>query len=415
MKTSVILAMLLATTATGAAAKVEIAATSAASAAAQAAETNADAAKAALAEARSLLTTAAKASGRPAYSAANAVKFKASDNVFLKSALAVDFTYRAATVTLPLFEGRSPTNKPVWYIVTEASDFEVAKTLGVNYAPKLARAAGTPGAQEVTVKNGIVQFRGDVDFSPEFEITAGDPPGYFPPKSFNPGAVADAEWSSIAVMPSGVVLNLQLVQNDTGGHDRMKAIDLKKRTVTMSLLDGFHDGKQYYYHLVTDVSADLPAVLEQGVYAPRLGKIPTFGKSRPQDDSALLGFSPVLNGATQKGSGEDQGFGTAIANGGIDPINVFPIPPRNDDPALENNYSPLWDAHVSEWTPAAIKAGKVRRITSLDDLKSLIASGDVTSAFISPAGPGNPYVGGLRSTQVTINCPVIAQPDLPPQ
>ena len=39
----------------------------------------------------------------------------------------------------------------------------------------------------------------------------------------------------------------------------------------------------------------------------------------------------------------------------------------------------------------------------------------LTSAEINPPGPGNPYVGGLRPTKAIINCPVIAQPDLPPQ
>jgi hypothetical protein len=80
------------------------------------------------------------------------------------------------------------------------------------------------------------------------------------------------------------------------------------------------------------------------------------------------------NGRTDKGSGEDQGFSTALANG-IDPINVFPIGPDNDNRSRENNYSPLWDAHVSMWTQAAIDAGKVHRIHSMDEQKSLIAKG----------------------------------------
>jgi hypothetical protein len=112
--------------------------------------------------------------------------------------------------------------------------------------------------------------------------------------------------------------------------------------------------------------------------------------------------------------GEDQGFSTALANG-IDPINVFPIGPDNDNRSRENNYSPLWDAHVSMWTQAAIDAGKVHRIHSMDEQKSLIREGLLTSASINPPGPGNPYVGGLRPTQAIINCPVIAHPDLPPQ
>ena len=370
-------------------------------------------AAAARSEATALAATAAKESGRPVYTPATGVKFKASDNVFLQSALAVDFTYRKATVTLPLYRGQSPRDEDVYYIITDASDFEVARRMGINYSPKMAKAAGTPGAQAVTLSNGVMRFKGNVDFSPEYEVTPGDAPTYFPPKSFKPGAKGDAEWSSMAVLPSGVVLNVQMVQNASGAHDRLKAIDLEKRTVTLSLLDGFHAGKQYYYHLVTDVSADLPAVLEKGVFTPRLAQVPGYGKSMPSDSSALLGFSPVLNGGTDSSSGKDQGFSTSLHNGGIDPINVFPIPPRNEDASRNNNYSPLWDAHVSMWTPAAVKDGKVKRIRSLDELKGLIKAGLVTSAMINPPGPGNPYLGGLRSTQAIINCPVVAQPDLP--
>ena len=245
-----------------------------------------------------------------------------------------------------------------------------------------------------------------------FKKLSDPPPVYFPPKVANPGGVGDANWSPVVVLPSGLVLNAQQVHNPTGSHTRVKAIDLVKHTVTLSILDGVQGGRQYYYHLVTDASAKVPAVLEKGVYSPRLGKVPAFGKSLPSDDSALLAFSPVLNGKTVEGSGDDQGFSTALHNG-IDPINVFPIPPDNDDQT--NNYSPLWDAHVSEWTPAAIKADKVHRIHSLAEQKRLIDEGYLTSAFINPPGPGNPYVGGLRPTQAIIDCPVIAQPELAPQ
>jgi len=368
----------------------------------------------ALTEMAALQTTMARESGRAAYSPGKGVKFKASDNVFVKSVLALDFTYRAATATLPLYRGRAPGGGDVFYIITDASDFEVARQMGINYAPKMAKV-GTAGAQAVTLAGGVMQFKGNVDFAPVYQVTPGPAPTYFPPKSFKPGAVGDAEWSSMAVLPSGTVLNVQMVQNASGKHDRLTAIDIKTRTATMSLLDGFHAGKQYYYHLVTDVSADLPAVLEKGVFTPRLAKVPAFGKSRPGDNSALLGFSPVLNGMTVKGSGQDQGFSTSLANGGIDPINVFPIPPRNNDKSTNNNYSPLWDAHVNMWTPAAVKAGKVKRIRSLGELERLIKAGLVTDAMINPPGAGNAFVAGLRSPKAIINCPVIAQPDLPPQ
>jgi len=309
----------------------------------------------ALKDASAIQTAESKETGQPAYSPGHGVNFKPSAHVFVKSALAVDFTYRNASVTLPLFRGLSPLGKNVFYIITDASDFEVARRMRINYAPKLAAAKGSPGVQNVALQDGIMKFAGNVDFSSKYQLVAGDPPGYFPPKVANPGGVADDQWSSIVVLPSGLVLNAQLVQNDSGTHDRVKAIDTEARTVTLSILDGVQGGKQYFYHLVTDASATVPAVLEKGVFAPKLAKIPQFGESLPAEESALLGFSPVLNGRTDKGSGEDQGLSTALANG-VDPINVFPIGPDNDKGSRENNYSPLWDAHVSMcagfWTPA---------------------------------------------------------------
>jgi hypothetical protein len=371
--------------------------------------------QASMEEARALLNDVAQASGRPAYTPANGVRFKASDNVFVKSALAIDFTYRKANVTLPLFKGMSPKGQPVWYIITDASDFNVARAMGINYAPKMSMAAGTPGAMAVTLANGVMRFPGDVDFSPVYHVTPGDAPTYFPPKSFRPGAVGDAEWSSMAVLPSGLVLNVQMVQNASGPHDRLLGIDPARRTATLSLLDGFHDGKQYYYHLVTDVSADLPAVLEKGVFTPRLAGVPAPGKSLPGEASARLGFSPVLNGKTDIRSRDDQGFSTSLRNGGIDPINIFPIPPMNNNRSRSNNYSPLWDIHVNMWTPAAVAAGRVKRIRSFAELNRLVRAGHVTSAMISPPAPGNRFIAGLRPTGPIVNCPVIAQPNLPPQ
>jgi len=365
------------------------------------------AAKSTIADATALLAAQARDSGRPAFTPATAVRFAAEDNVYLKSALAIDLTYGSATVTLPLFKGYAPDGSEVHYILTEASDFAFARRMGLNFAPKLAAARGSAGAQVATIRDGRLQFRGNVDFSPEYKVAPGSPSA-FPPSVAVPGAVADADWSSIVSLPSGIVLNAQIVHNASGGHDRMKAIDLKRMTVTLSILDGFQNGRQYFYHLVTDASADVPSVIEKGVYAPRLAMLPTFGKSMAGDGSALLGFAPVANGITDVSTGQAQGFAASLANGGIDPINVFPIAPANDDPSLSNNYSPLWDAHVMVWTDAAIKAGKVRRIVSFDDIAALVKLGYVTSA--APDGPGNPYVAGLNPLKVIINCPVIAHP-----
>src|SRR6516164_665715 len=110
----------------------------------------------ALKEARAIQTAESKETGQPAYSPGHGVNFKPSDHVFVKSALAVDFSYRNASVTLPLFRGLSPPGKDVFYIITEASDFEVARRMGINYAPKLAEAIGSPGVQNVTLRDGIM-------------------------------------------------------------------------------------------------------------------------------------------------------------------------------------------------------------------------------------------------------------------
>jgi hypothetical protein len=363
-------------------------------------------------EAAALIKFEARESHRPAYNPDAPSKFKPSDHVFVQSALALDFTYRKASVVLPLFRGLDSSGNSVYYILTDASDYDFARTMGINYAPKLRKAAGGLGAQTATIKDGLITFQGKVDFSPVYKVVPGSP-NPFPPTVADPGAVADADWSSIIVLPSGIVINAQIVDNKTGTHDRLLNVDLKNRTVKLSILDGVEGGKQYFYHLVTDVSASLPSVLEKGVFAPRLAMLPAFGKSEPSDDSALLGFSPNANGITTINSGQEQGFAASLANGGIDPINVFPLGPENDNSSDSNNYSPLWDAHISAWTPKAMQEGKVHRILSMDEQKQLIAEGYLTSATGDASSPTNAFVGGLHPSDAIINCPVIAHPELP--
>ncbi|MCS3871557.1 hypothetical protein J3D55_004473 [Chryseobacterium ginsenosidimutans] len=360
-------------------------------------------------EAKQLLETSAQEGGREMYTPGNGVNFKVEDSVYVKSALAINIAKTNANVTLPLFKGIAPNGHSVYYIITEASDFNVAKQMGVNFSPKLVHAIDTGGDQKVTIKDGHMVFKGSVDFSPTRSVEAGDAPDYFPPKQIATGALADAEWSSIVVLPSGLVLNAQLVSGDGGNHDRLLAIDIPKMTVTLSILDGFRGGKEYFFHLVTDASAEIASVLEQGVLATRLDKIPAYGSSLPSDKSALLGFSPNANGITDILDPQAQGFSYSLRNNGVDPINVFPIAPYNDNNSTQNNYSPLWDAHVSVWTDKAFAEGKVRRITSIKDQKALIADGYLTSAATD--GAVNEYTG-LKPLRIIINCPVIAHPNI---
>ena len=344
-------------------------------------------------------------------SARRGERFTAEQNVFIKSTLALDNLEDPdlANATLPMFKGIGPDgNDDVYFIVTEAANFYVAKLLGINYAPKMIFGRDTEGSQEVTLERGRLKFKGAVDFSPERVLVAGDGPSAFPPSVAEPGAVADDEWSSLVVLPSGSVLNVQVVANNTGLHDRVISIDQKRRTVTLQLLDGFQGGDQFYYHLVTDSSDPVAATIELGVYAPRLAKLPRFGESNVFDESALLGFSPNMNGETGADNPERQGLNSTIVDDDRDPINVFPLDPDNDKQFF-NNYSPMWDAHLSMWTDEAIEAGKRRRITSFTDLRELVDAGLVVSFMGSP-GIENGFVAGLRATEAIINCPVVCQP-----
>jgi hypothetical protein len=119
-----------------------------------------------------------------------------------------------------------------------------------------------------------------------------------------------------------------------------------------------------------------------------------------------LGFSPTANGETGVNNPERQGLNSTILDA-LAPINTFPLDPDNGDP--DNNYSPMWDAHINVWTPEAIDAGERRRITSFEDLEQLIADGLVTDAPTNTGAP-NAFVAGLKPSNAIINCPVIAQP-----
>jgi hypothetical protein len=337
-------------------------------------------------------------------------KFSAAQNVFFPSALAVD--YKAKHVTLPLYKGIGPSGNDTYFIITEGADFEVAKKMGLNFAPKLVNGRGTSGSQQVTLQNGMIRFKGDVDFSPVRTLAPGPFPNTFPPSVAIPGSVGDAEYSPLIVLPSGSVMSASIVANSTGNHDHLVSIDYTAGTVVFELLDGFEGGEQYYFHLVTESSDMAAATIERGTYTPRLANLPEFGKSMPSDNSALLGFAPTANGETGANNPERQGLNSTILDGNaFDPLNVFPLDPENNK-RENNNYSPMWDAHIYVWTDAAIQAGKRRRVKSMDDLKQLFTEGSVVNAPPNTGDP-NPLVAGLMPSKAIINCPVIAQPKNP--
>jgi len=376
-------------------------------------------------EAQALMDALAAMGGTP-FDAATATQYPAEANIFIPSVTGVDLNLASdanpsgPTARIPMFEGRDLAGNPVDYVITEASDQAVATMMGLIWAPRMTSAAAGPGAQLVTVDNGIMVFPGTVDFSFTRSVTAGDPNATegpnsitrseFPPAAIQPGAVADDEWSSLVVLPSGLVLNAQLVANASGIHDRIPDsgqddqsnpnLDRVNRFVVMQLLDGWQGDERYYFHFVTDASVPDAASIELGVFAPRVGLIPTAGVF---PEGARLGFSPNVNGIFEGPNGS-QGLNVSSTDQTIDPVNVFPIDP--DDPT----YSPMWDVHLNMWTSEAIDNNERRVITSTEDLQSLIDAGLIEN-FFGNSGPSNPLIAGLMPTGAIINCPVIMQPE----
>ena len=374
----------------------------------------------ALEEARTIVELGAAEAGRAVSDFNGADRsFPAEYSNFLPSVISLDNLDdpSLASARLPIYEGVGPSGEPTYFIVTEATSIALAQEYGAIVSPKLRYGAlpvAEAAAQYVDVMNGRIYFKGDVDFSPERIVTPGSP-NPFPPAFVQPGAVGDDEYSSLVVLPSGEVINAQIIANATGVHDRINEINIDERWAEFQLLDGWEGGERFYYHLVTDASDPGPAAIELGVYAPRMANLPTFGNSELDPETVLLGFSPNVNGLTIAFDGADdmnrQGLGSTIVDNDLDPVNIFPFDPDNTI-EVGNNYSPMWDAHLNMWTDEAINGpnGDQRRaITSFEDLFDLIDQGLVTSFSGSP-GIENPFVNGLRASHAVINCPVICHP-----
>ncbi|SHJ61167.1 hypothetical protein [Aquimarina spongiae] len=383
----------------------------------------------------SLLLESIREDGGIPYDADNpALTFTDAQNVFLPSVLGIDFRVDRSvvpagpTARFPMFRGWETTpNGPreLYYVITEASDREMARDLGVIFAPRMAAAVGSGGEQNATfTDDGRLVFEGSVDFSPKRSLVAGGQDGLlfgFPPAEVNPGAIADAAWSSYVVLPSGIVINAQPVANSTGIHDRIpnpagneqeQEDDLNnpnfapdQASVVLQLLDGWHDGRPYYFHIVTDTSDPAPATIELGVFAPRLAQLPTFGLF---PGGSMLPFSPTANGVLPEANNPNgfQGLNTASLSNRQqnDPTNTFPIDPSDE------RYAPMWDAHITEFT---IPAEDRPILQSFEQINDLLADGTLIPfrGNINPSPLDNSLSNLLTATGAIINCPVITQPD----
>lgn len=316
--------------------------------------------------------------------------------VFLDSTIELDEA--AGTITLPLFRGTHE-GDDVFYIITESSDRDDAEALGVNWAPKLA--IGTAAVQEVEVLDGVVEFEGTVDFSPERVVVPG--PEGFPPEQAEPGSVGDAQYSPLITTDDAIVLNApQLVHGSdlTELHDSVVSADFFNMEVTLELVPGFYHGKDILY-ISTDVSAPDVAALEASTFAPNLNAAPGLASNDPET-SARAAIIPFVNGQTGVGNPERQGLNSTLLGEGA-PLNVTEEHPnhRGKIPL----HSPLWDVHPAKWTDEAIDAGERVRLDHHDDIAEAAEDGLLECGA---PGPGNPTLGGLCAAGFIVNCPIMA-------
>ncbi len=335
-------------------------------------------------------------------------KYDNDKQVFIKSVINIDVTDKTAkSATFPLLQGWTANGEKTYYIITESSDYGDAAKLGINYSPVMKFAVGTQAVQNVTKGNdGKIKFKGTVDFSPVRVLIQGTSKP-FPPSTAIPGAVGDADYSPLVVMPDGIVYNAPQLANKSGVQDRVISIDYDKMTIKILISDGWYDGKKFFYHLVTDASDPVPAAIENAIFAERLKYLPEFGKNTLASHSVNRGFALVANGDTGINNENRQGLVSTIIDGGLEPINIFQQDPQNDN--RKSNYSAMWDAHVLVWTDEAIANGKRKPITTLETVKKLLDEGAIISDPASK-GDSNPTIGGLKNSGLIINCAVVSQP-----
>jgi hypothetical protein len=300
------------------------------------------------------------------------------------------------TITLPLYKGAVKTAsglKPAWYIILDTGNQAESERLGVNFSKKLPNdaVAARPATRRA---DGTFLFEsGLVDFSPDRLVVAGSEDRPFPPSIAHPGSVGDADYSPL-VNVDGIIYDAPVVaaaldDNDISFpngnpnyglvHDQVVAIDPAKRTVTLSLINGYSFGHPLLY-ISTEASDPTAAAIEGATFAPRLRKV-VLGV----DDIATSGVERLFiatNGETRGGcqNPQRQGLGAALLDGHR-PNNTF-----GGVPFVATDYSPVWDANVYEWTQDAIDKGYRGLLTEEFRILKMARDGYVTGPGGAPYG-----------------------------
>jgi hypothetical protein len=316
-------------------------------------------------------------------------------NQLLKSAK-VDLTRQVAT--LPLRLGHLKDGRNVWFVLTDTNDSAMAAKLGLVHAAQFGAALNAKGTREATIDaNGDFTFAsGAVDFSPVRALVPGDAPNFFPPKSFTPGSVGDADYGPLVhITGTNVVYNAPVVAFDVPAekiafcdgkvdyslvHDRVMSICPAKKEVSIQIIHGFAGGDDVIY-LSFDANNALPATMEAGTYTPATQDLIKTGATQT--------LYALANGPTGVNNPERQGFNSALSGEGA-PLNILEGLTINS-----RGYTPLWDINVAVWTSDAIAKGQRKRLTSGDAV-------DAAAALLT-----NPMGAKVGSLGLLVNCPVV--------
>ncbi len=309
------------------------------------------------------------------------------------------------TITLPLYKGyMKKGHVPVWYILTDVDDADVASLLGLNFSAKLTNAG--PGARTANFDaNGDLIFdAGTVNFSPDRVLKAGSP-NAFPPAVSKPGAIGDANYSPLVrvLNAGGIIYNASMIAYNAteaeinfpnGGvnyekiHDQVLAIDPTNETVTLQLINGFSFGRPVWY-ISLDASTMLVAGIEGNTYAPLMQKIAT-GKD-DSFSSAVERIFIAVNGAMDCSNPQRQGLDATISDG-FRPNNTF-----GGIPTIAPDYSPMWNGQLYQWTADSIEKGYRSQLREEFQILTYVQDGLIT-------GPGGAAFG---DSKFVINCPPV--------
>jgi len=316
------------------------------------------------------------------------------------------------TITIPLYKGTlRGTKKTIWYILTDVDDQGVAAELGLNFSAKLTNASLAARTGNLDANGDIVFDKGTVNFAAQRNIVPGPAGAEFPPKSFAPGAIGDANYSPyVRIVNAGnVIYNAPMVAFDVDAsqinfpnghvdyskvHDQVVAIDPVNMTVTLNLINGFSFGRPVWY-LSMDASIPLAAAIEHNTYAPLMSKL-LLG----HDDSFLSPIERIFISTNGPESGDcnnplRQGLSADLADGHR-PNNVL-----GGIPTIALDYSPAWDAQLFEWTDDAINRGFRGQVREEFQILTFVQDGLIT-------GPGGAKFG---SSGFSINCPIVQRLD----